>query len=85
MLIWGPKIGLTLRLTQVASYAFTFPDETNNRSQIRVMLPLLDLLNHGNEGVANSAPIATSVSMHPAKARLAAVEFTVFQYALVRN
>ena len=37
-------------LLQVASYAFTFPDETNNETQIRMMLPLLDILNHGNAG-----------------------------------
>ena len=37
-------------LLQVASYAFTFPDETNNETQIRLMLPLLDILNHGNAG-----------------------------------
>jgi hypothetical protein len=37
-------------LLQVASYAFTFPDETNNETQIRMMLPALDILNHGNAG-----------------------------------
>ena len=37
---------------QVSAYAFTFPDESSNGTQIRMMLPLLDLLNHGNEGVA---------------------------------
>ncbi len=38
---------------QVSAYAFTFPDEaSDDGKQIRIMLPLLDLLNHGNEGVA---------------------------------
>lgn len=37
---------------QVSAYAFTFPDESSNGTQIRMMLPLLDLLNHGNEGPA---------------------------------
>ncbi|CAK0787098.1 hypothetical protein CVIRNUC_010314 [Coccomyxa viridis] len=37
----------------VASYAFTFPDEDKNDTQIRIMLPLFDLLNHGNPDKAN--------------------------------
>lgn len=37
-------------LLQVASYAFTFTDEANNETQIRMMLPALDILNHGNAG-----------------------------------
>ena len=37
---------------QVASYAFTFPDEDKNDTQIRIMLPLFDLLNHGNPGAS---------------------------------
>ncbi len=41
------------RGAQVSAYAFTFPDEASeDGKQIRIMLPLLDLLNHGNEGVA---------------------------------
>lgn len=39
---------------QVASYAFTFPDEDKNDTQIRIMLPLFDLMNHGNPGMAHS-------------------------------
>ena len=36
---------------QVASYAFTFPDEDGVPT--RMLLPLLDMLNHGNKGTAN--------------------------------
>ena len=36
---------------QVASYAFTFPNEEGVPT--RMLLPLLDMLNHGNEGTAN--------------------------------
>ncbi|CAL5225405.1 g8216 [Coccomyxa viridis] len=35
----------------VASYAFTFPNEDGVPT--RMLLPLLDMLNHGNEGTAN--------------------------------
>ncbi|CAL8465237.1 g4772 [Coccomyxa elongata] len=37
----------------VASYAFTFPDDTDPEKQVRVMLPLVDLINHGNRDEAN--------------------------------
>ena len=37
---------------QVSTYAFTFPDESQGGMQIRMLLPLLDLMNHGNEGAA---------------------------------
>ena len=59
---------------QVASYAFTFPDEDKNDTQIRIMLPLFDLLNHGNPGAARAlnqhcicimqARHCTSASLH---------------------
>ena len=39
---------------QVSTYAFTFSDESQSGMQIRMLLPLLDLFNHGNEGVAAS-------------------------------
>ncbi|BDA50257.1 hypothetical protein COCOBI_15-3860 [Coccomyxa sp. Obi] len=37
----------------VASYAFTFPDDTNPEKQVRVMLPLIDMINHANIDEAN--------------------------------
>ena len=40
-----------LMCMQVASYAFTFPNEDGVPT--RMLLPLLDMLNHGNEGTAN--------------------------------
>ena len=49
---WSAVLRESLHGLQVASYAFTFPDEDKNDTQIRIMLPLFDLLNHGNPGAA---------------------------------
>jgi hypothetical protein len=38
---------------QVASYAFTFPDADDLSMQVRVMLPLFDLMNHADKDDTN--------------------------------
>ena len=53
------------RGAQVSAYAFTFPDEASeDGKQIRIMLPLLDLLNHGNEGVVGC--LGACIGLSPA-------------------
>ena len=48
---------------QVSAYAFTFPDEaSDDGKQIRIMLPLLDLLNHGKAGVTSSLTACIGLS-----------------------
>ena len=47
----------------MASYAFTFPDEDKNDTQIRIMLPLFDLLNHGNPGASQHFALSLHI-MH---------------------
>lgn len=39
--------------TQVASYAYTFPDERDPDSQIRILLPMIDMINHADPERAN--------------------------------
>ena len=69
-----------MRGAQVSAYAFTFPDESSNGTQIRMMLPLLDLLNHGNEGLAPS--LRACLASWPGTAGLPACPPTTSQQLL---
>ncbi len=62
--LWGILTVIVNPLgAQVASYAFTFQDEEKNDTQIRVMLPLLDLLNHANQGLSSSPASVLRISL----------------------